>query len=307
MTSRRFLYTERILLLNLLFCLNENYISPLKVMLYSLMDHHQEKTLNVYLMYTDISTASLQELDQLLASQGHRFHPVDCSEYLKDFKNKNFDLEQFKVNRYYSLDMYLWLFAPYLLPKHVNRILYLDSDMVCVKPVKKLYHLDFKEQWFVAASYDFKNNWIQPINNLRLGNLTSEKYFNTGMVLMNLASLRQETHAEEILEAIIRKEKVLYLPDQDIFNYLYEGKTGQVPWQYYNLDPRPFTLLTRLFPNEYNPSWIKEHVVIIHYCGKHKPWIYRDKYRYTLGNHWFDYEEKLLRYEASAAKKLANF
>ena len=291
--------------MNLLFCLDENYISPLKVMLYSIMDQHQDETLDIYLMYTDISRGSLQEVDQLLSAGGHRFHPVDCTSYLKEVKN--IDVDQVKVNRYYSLDMYLWLFAPYFLPQELDRILYLDPDMVCVNPLTKLYQLDFDGQWFAAASYDFKNNLIQPINNLRLGNLSSEKYFNTGMVLMNLDILRQETHAEEIVEAIVEKEKVLYLPDQDIFNYLYEDKTGQVPWQYYNLDPRPFTLLARLFPEEYDPDWVENQAVIIHYCGKHKPWLYREKYRYTLGDYWFNYEGKLRAYENSEPKKLSNF
>lgn len=292
--------------MNLLFCLDENYVPPLKVMLYSLMLQHERESLDIYLMYTDISPASLEELDRLLARQGHRFHPVDCSDFLRNLEKENSDLKQVKVTRYYSLDMYLWLFAPYLLPEEVDRALYLDPDMVCVNPLDSLYHADFEEQWFKAASYDFKNNWIQFLNNLRLGNLSSEKYFNTGVVLMDLASLRRETSPQAVLQAVIEKEKVLYLPDQDIFNYLYEDKTGQVPWLYYNLDPRPFTVMARLFPENYPPGWAAEHAVIIHYCGRHKPWLYRGKYRYDLGDYWFETEEKLLAYEDSSLRKLPN-
>lgn len=69
--------------MNLLFCLDENYVPPLKVMLYSLMLQHERESLDIYLMYTDISPASLEELDRLLARQGHRFHPVDCSDFLR--------------------------------------------------------------------------------------------------------------------------------------------------------------------------------------------------------------------------------
>lgn len=288
--------------MNIVFCLDDNYVPPLKVMLTSMLEQHEPASLDIYIIHTAITKKSMRELDELVSSKKHRLHEVDCTEYLDALVEElNIDLEALKVNRYYTLEMYLWLFAPDVLPNSIDKVLYLDPDMVCLNSADKLYNLDFGDHLFIASSFDYKNNFAQVFNNLRLGNYTSTRFFNTGMVFINLKKWRQFFNPKKIIHTIIDKGNVLLLPDQDIFNYLYEKETIKVPWLKYNLDPRPFDILNLIIPSEYNRAWVEQNAVFIHYCGKNKPWIERDEYKYKLGEYWFEYEQKLKKYEESKA------
>jgi len=188
--------------------------------------------------------------------------------------------------------MYLWMFAPYILPEDVDRVLYLDPDIVAVGDIRPFYNTSFEGKSFIATNYKYKTKWIQPFNNLRLRNFDSEDYFNSGVVLMNLKKLRKTGDPDRIVEAIRDNKSVLILPDQDIFNLLYVNDIKEEDWRIYNMNPKVFEKLKVIFPNKYNVQMIEDEVVFIHYSGKHKPWNERDKYKYTLGNYYFDFEQK---------------
>ncbi len=280
---------------NILFTLDEGYAAPLKVLLQSLCDVHEVGSFDFYIIHKELTGKTLQEIEELVNEYGNRLHVYDVSEDIAKIQDTA------KTTRHYTWEMYLWLFAPYLIKK-VDRILYLDPDIICMNDISELYTTELEEGWFAAASYDFKNNFIQVFNNLRLGNLTATKYYNTGVVLMDLAKLREETDQQVVIDTITKKKNRLVLPDQDIFNYLYEDRTKRVDWKIYNMDPRVFEVLHILLPDEYNHGWVRENITFIHYCADSKPWIMREEYPYILGEYWFDAEKRLL--EKKDTKKI---
>lgn len=252
-------------------------------LLTSIMDQHEPGELKVHLLYSDITEESLAKIETYLKESNHDFQAYDCQEYF-DY------LADASITRHYSLDMYSWLFAPFLLDEGIDRALYLDPDIICLNRMDGIYYQDFEEHAFVATAYDYKNKLIQPINNIRLGAFDSENYFNTGVVLLNLPRIRQLTDPEKIVETIYKKDKVLYLPDQDIFHAMFEKETKKVSWKKYNIDPRAYEVLNLLLPKQYSKEWLEDKVVFIHYCGKHKPFNEGPDYRYQLGRYYFDYE-----------------
>ena len=85
----------------------------------------------------------------------------------------------------------------------------------------------------------------------------------------------------------------MILPDQDVFNHLYHEQIKENPWELYNVDPRLYQVFQLVNPESYNQGWLENEVVFIHYAGKHKPWLEREKYKYDLGNYYFEYEKML--------------
>lgn len=272
--------------MNLLFSLNESYLPPLKVLLQSLFDHHKEETFSIHLLHAGIGEQARNELQEFVDSEGHTITYYACSSFFKPS-------DKVAVTRYYTLEMYLWMFAPYILPDSIDRILYLDPDIVCMNECRSFYETDFLDYSFVATNYKYKTKWIQPFNNLRLRNFDSENYFNSGVVLMNVRKLREKGDPEKIIRAIRDNHPFLILPDQDIFNLLYGQHVLEEDWRIYNMNPKVYEKLKVLFPHKYNKEWIEKSVVFIHFCGKHKPWNERKKYRYTLGSYYFEKEQKL--------------
>jgi lipopolysaccharide biosynthesis glycosyltransferase len=271
--------------MNLLFSLNESYIPPLKVLLRSLFDVHPNETFHIYLMHAGIKKEKIEELTAFCKKDGHTLNAFECTDFFKK-------ADKVALTRYYTLEMYLWMYAPYILPKTVDRILYLDPDIINMKSISTFYEKDFGKYYFVATNYKYKTKWVQPFNNLRLRNFDSESYFNSGVVLMNVKRLREVGSPEEITEAIKENYPFLLLPDQDIFNLLYDSFVLEEDWRIYNMNPKVYEKLKVLFPHKYNKNWIEENVVFIHYCGKHKPWNEREKYRYALGKYYFEVESR---------------
>lgn len=273
-------------MINLLFSLNEHYVPPLKVLIQSITDNHPHDSFCMYLLHNGISDEALNELKDFIEKDGNHFKPIKSDQFFKDS-------DKVAITRYYALEMYLWMFAPYLLPDDVDRVLYLDPDIVCINDLKPLYNKNFYGNSFVATNYKYKTKWVQPFNNLRLRNFESDDYFNSGVVLMNLSKLRKTADADNIIESVRENKPFLILPDQDIFNLLFVNDILQEDWRLYNMNPKVYEKLKILFPHKYNLSNIENEVVFIHYSGKHKPWDERNKYRYALGQYYFDYEKKV--------------
>lgn len=63
------------------------------------------------------------------------------------------------------------------------------------------------------------------------------------------------------------------LPDQDIITALYGEKVKLVDTMRYNLSDRILTFYNANPKNEkVDLEWVKSNAVVIHYCGKNKPW-----------------------------------
>ncbi len=266
--------------MNLLVTCNEQYLPPLKTMLNSVFQSNHQAKFDIYFMHQKINEIKMAELDAFITENGHVLHDIDCEGMFE---------AKVSVNRYYSIEMYYRLLAPFILPKEVDRILYLDPDIINLNPFDDFYHQDFKGNAFIATAHDYITKWIQPINNIRLKTKESKDYFNTGVLLMNLDRIRESKKEEEIL-ALIMNTKLLLLPDQDIFNQIYWNEILEEDWRLYNLDPRYYSILNTINLKEYNKEWVEREVVFIHYCGKHKPWNEKEQYRYELGEYYHFYQ-----------------
>lgn len=110
-------------------------------------------------------------------------------------------------------------------------------------------------------------------------------YINSGVMLMNLELLRQHQDYAKVYEYINQHKTVLFLPDQDVISGLYASKI--LP-----LDPYRFNMTERLFT--LHPSseawmdlnWVRQNSVIIHYCGRNKPW--KDNYLGMLNTFYLE-------------------
>lgn len=271
--------------MNLIFTLDANYIPPLKVFLYSIFEKNKKETNTIYLLYRDMPDNLLEEVETLVHHYGHDFFPIDCSE---EYPSQM----EWPTSRYYSIEMYDWLMAPFFLPKDVKKGLYLDPDIVCLNDFSDWYHQPFNESYFKAASHNYVTKFVEPFNKLRLQNYSSEGYFNSGVVLMNLEAVRKHFTLSDILDAIDTHKNKLILPDQDIFNLLFSDRIEEVEWREFNMAPFIFEMLTLLFPNEYHMDQVKEEVIFLHYMGENKPWDKREDYKYQLGSFYFEYEKE---------------
>lgn len=272
--------------MHILVTINKNYIEQLKIMLYSLKCNHQNQSINVYLLHHNLCDEDISDLKKCIEDQ-----------YLMIIALKlDYQLNDVYITKRYPCEIYDRLFATLYLPKDLERILYLDPDIIVKGDLNKLYNTDFQDKLFVGASHT--NNFLNYINKKRLNLKEDVVYLNTGVLLMNLNKLRHIIDPTVITQTIRSNHYRLILPDQDIITILYGNQIIEVDAMTYNLSDRILNIANLLNHNLYTKQWIDDNVKIIHYCGRNKPWN-----KYYLGILDDYYHHYLKAYKESLKSK----
>lgn len=247
--------------MNILVTLNSNYLNPLKVMLKSLFINNSKDDFNIYIMHSSLKNEELQDIKEAVEAEGNRLHVISMkTEYFKDAP----------VVKHYSKEMYYRLLAFKYLPPEMDKILYMDPDILIINSIRKLYDTDLENYLFAAAYHDRVS--IKKINRIRLKPYDIEAYYNSGVLLFNLKLQREIINEKEIFDFVDKNKNTLILPDQDILNALYSKSIKPVNEILYNYDPRYYNYYKLLSNGRYDINYIIYNTAIIHFCGKQKPW-----------------------------------
>lgn len=215
--------------MNILIATNEAYLFYTKLLLHSLF-MQQKDEVDIYLFHRDLSETSVNELQCL------------CEQYpLKRLFQTRLTPERLsglKGSEKLPVETYFRIVALDLLPAELERILYLDVDMIVKKPLDELYQADFDGCAVVACEdvYGYVFGATQK-NEKRLGLRKCGQYFNAGVMLFNLEWFRTTGFVAHILDYVCENEEKLLWEDQDALNVMLEGKAKFVPWHLYNCAP----------------------------------------------------------------------
>lgn len=268
--------------IHILVSFDENYIPPFKTMLTSLVLNNRNEHFNIWLLHSAVSSKSISDLDEYCSKLGCLFNAITVENTI--FKNA-------PISKRYPQEMYYRLLASHLLPKDINRILYLDPDILIINSILPLWNIDLKENLFAAASHSGITNFMNEVNRVRLN--TKHDYFNSGVLLMDLDKGRKHIKKEDIFQCVEDHKNELFLPDQDVFNYLYGSKTLPLDDTIYNYDARYYSAYFIRSNNECNMDWLMKNTVILHFCGKSKPWRKSSYSRFSsLYKHYMNLSSK---------------
>ena len=247
--------------MNLLLTLDENYLMPCKVMLKSFFaSNPNERGVTVYLLHSAIPAGRLEELADFCSGFGAELKPVAVDAAL---------FETAPTSKRYPKEMYYRLLSPLILPQEVERVLYLDPDMLIINPLRPLWELNLYGKTFAAASHTGLTEMANEINQVRLD--TEHEYFNSGVMLIDLNAARKLVTAEDVFACVSEHEKELILPDQDIISGLYGDRIIPLDSYKNNMTERLFAFHIRI-GDRMNIDYVRRNAVIIHYCGRNKPW-----------------------------------
>lgn len=267
--------------MNLLFCINHTYINHFINCVKSIVRFPNKY--QIYVFHTDLTVYD-EELIKYRFSSLASFNFIFIDNTL---------LNTFPISRRYPTEIYYRILAANYLPENLDKILYLDVDIVVINPLDKLYETDIDDYYYAACTHVRK--LLTFINNRRLRSNKMNPYVNTGMLLMNLKKLRKEQVKEEIFLFVKKHQNHLLLPDQDIISILYGEKIKILDYLKYNLSERLFTIYNfEHLSDRKSIDWVQNNTCIIHYCGKNKPW---NKKYYGKLNRFYQYKESDESYE----------
>ncbi len=245
--------------MNILVAINDNYFKPLQTMLLSLARTNRDH-LDLYLMSSELSHKNTIKLEIYVRNICHgTLHTIEVS---KDFLNSA------PIGNHFSKEMYYRIFCSNFLPQTLDKILWLDADIIIIKDISDLYSMDFQGCSIIACD-ERQGVGLEDIArgcNIRLGRREEQRYFNSGVMLFNLDKIRKQFSEEHVLKLIDLKKDILVSPDQDILNLVYD-------------DDVIFADAIR-FNYQVHFDWkvnneqmlVSNQTCILHYIGPWKPW-----------------------------------
>ena len=268
--------------MNILVALDSNYIHPLCVMLNSLAKTNAGNSFDIYVAYSSLTEDDFSQMKLALGSLDAKIHRVFVEDEI--FAGAPV-LDRLSKATYYRL------LIGDILPKSVDRLLYLDPDIVINKDLTDFYNLDLKGKVIAGGTHLYGS--VEHINLCRLF-ISLKKmnhYINAGVLLIDLDMWRKTVTLDRIFKFIQKNHSILFLADQDVINYLFADKLLRIDERLYNLDEKTFLH----FAKKKSPSkkidldWVRKNTVVIHYNGKHKPWN-EAEYNGLLGEFYEKYK-----------------
>ena len=245
--------------MNILVSSNKKYLKPLEVMLYSLSKNTTSKEIKVYFVNATLNEKTIRSFKDF-------------------FKNiKNISLQVINVNKeifkdlplieHISLETYSRLLLIDLIPKEIDKILWLDADIVINQNIDDFYNIDLKD--FYGAVCESINDKSYKLLE-KMGLDKSQRYFNAGVILFNLKKMREDFASDYFLNyARENIEKITWL-DQDILNVTIGKNCMFCDYKLYN-----FMHFTNTNIRKKDLDFAVKNTVVFHYIGSIKPWNYK--------------------------------
>lgn len=247
--------------MNLLVTLDSKYIRPLKVMLTSMFMNNPDEDFRIYLLHSSIKDNEITDIEKFINSYGQKLFVIKINNEI--FQNA-------PVVFHYTKEMYYRLLAYKFLPMELDRVLYLDPDILVINPVRDLYDAELSGYLYAAAFHDVI--MVKEINRIRLYPYKIDAYYNSGVLLMNLDLQRKLADESAIYNFVEKNRSKLIMPDQDIINALYSKQIKSLNEKLYNYDTRYYKYYKIATNNTCDMDYIIRHTVFLHFCGRKKPW-----------------------------------
>ena len=128
-----------------------------------------------------------------------------------------------KMGRYTIGSMFR-VMLPELLPD-VDKIIYLDADILVNRDIKELWDTDIQD-YCLAAVPDYSTvNGLETPYPVAKQEVPASHYFNTGVLCMNLDRIRAKGNMHENILNYLEENQGARLLDQDALNAVYGGET----------------------------------------------------------------------------------
>ncbi len=266
---------------------SDSYIQHAGVCIYSVFDNNRDiEQIHVYLLDNHISDKNKQRLNKVAET------------FSGDGERKIIYIDLYKISSklHVSTDFSLSTYGKLFLGQiaQVDRILYLDSDTVCVGSLKQLLTMDLEDASVWGVQDTVNHYFVEAIGLTR-----SDRYINCGVVVIDLKQWRELDMEAKFVDYIESYNGNPPYVDQGVLNRI--CKTGILPPAYNVINPmfmysvkrikKLFRMDTYYTQEEIDAA--KEHPVVIHFTGElyHRPWC--SDCTHPLKQYYLKYMKKL--------------
>ena len=256
---------------------DDNYIMPTGVMLTSLFENNKDINVNVHLLHGGLTNEHIDQITNQVSkyNQNIRFYRMDDHLFSEFPIGKSYQTNHVGS----SMATYYRLFLSQILHDNIEKVIYLDGDILVLYSLKELWNIDMSDK-AIAAVADSYNNDITHYNRLRYPQ--KQGYFNAGVLLINLKYWREHKVESKFLDYVANYPERLACHDQDVLNYIFKDAKMELPLKYNMLNEYWFDVRYSLISWEYEQQILdgQKNPVIIHFTCIPKPWYKNCKHPY---------------------------
>ena len=263
---------------NLVLIINEknSYGRHLGTTLLSVLKNSKEKW-NIFIIYENLSNETKIKLNTIVETYKSEINYIEI--------NKK-DLDRFKVGvgTHLSSIVFARLFIPELL-KSEEKAIYLDCDIIVLKPLEELYNMDLEDK-SIGVVLDGKKDQKSSLSRLNIN--LDRTYFNAGVMVMDLKRLRENGKFLKTIDYCLNPDRELQLNEQDALNIIFENDymINDIIWNYTH-------------GNSEENNYTEKEIGIVHFTGDMKPWDCRSYspykhlyWKYLNETPWKEFEEE---------------
>lgn len=249
--------------MHLLFATNNAYIPHVATTLASVFENNKDVKFVVHVMATDISETNYHKLSQFINSYNHTLD-------IKLIKPENLEID-LSVCGKWGIFPSLKLYAADLYP-NIDRILYIDADMICLNSLNKIEEIDMTN-YYIAAATDEQG---AESHKARLGLSKNDFYCCAGLIWFNLSKWRQDKIRHKCFDYFNNpvNKSIIKFGEQDVLNKVCQGHIYELPITY-NMFNYYWLHHKKNIPARYKTQIdkYKKEAIIIHFIDSCKPWF----------------------------------
>ena len=276
---------------------DENYLVPALVVIKSAIDTlKKDYKLVFHVVYTEKSLRkyAIKYVKDFFADE------VEIEFHLVDLANK---LKKIDFPSIYNESILYRLLLPELLHRRIDKIIWLDSDILITNDLSELWEIPFEDKYILGAH---ENNIISAYAgsgfngygkvHSDFGLDPDDQVICTGVMVLNLKPLYDFQICDRVIKFIQKYENLLVLPDMTALNFLLHDKI-KIIHSKFNAEPDPF--MAHYYgavisdPHRYLNETIEEitsHPTVVHFSKMPKPWMYKafPEYRHPFFDKWME-------------------
>lgn len=248
---------------------DSNFSIPLYVMLKSLF-YNTRSFVDIYILDGGITIEIIDKIRKMFSKSNFNINIIKINDDLLS--------DCLKVSERITRATYYRLLIPDIL-ENLNKVIYLDCDLIVNYDIQFLWDLDIENKAIAAVTeMNKKALYVSSPWGLKLYKKLhipeKNKYFNAGVLIMNLKKWRKYSYAAKMFNYLEENREFILWHDQDALNAILWNDWFELKPQwnvmsafygYRSWSDSPFSEM------EYNQ--IKNKPYIIHYTnGKDKPW-----------------------------------
>jgi lipopolysaccharide biosynthesis glycosyltransferase len=273
--------------LHIVLASDANYAMPLTVVLCSAaLNCDKRRSLTFHIMQRGIHASLRRHIEDSVKKARADANIVWLDIPLEKFKDFTI------THSYLTAAIYARLMVQWVIPADIDKVLYLDSDLVVLDDLGELWDTDMQGKTVLAAQdrigYIGASDGLA--NYRELGIPGANKYFNSGVLLIDLKKWRALDRSAQAFRYLNDHRAIIKMEDQEALNAILFDDWCELEFRWnWQIEWKPY----RLGLQKGTPIEAGQRKSLIHFTSQEKPWLpgceYEEQeyfFQYLNHTHW---------------------